>query len=82
MPPGHGPPRFRGRGFGMRGPPGFRGPPPPHFGGPPGPRGPRYRGPPPFDPNWGPMPPGMHPHHMMGPPQGMVRNLTSSIYYL
>uniref|UniRef100_V9ILN9 Transcription elongation regulator 1 n=1 Tax=Apis cerana TaxID=7461 RepID=V9ILN9_APICE len=56
-----GPPRFRGRGFGPRGPmfrganngfP-FEGPPRPNC--PPGPAGPRFRGPPPFDPSWGPM---------------------------
>ena len=66
-------PRFRGRGGGpggFRPPPGYRGPPP----GPPyGPRGPRFspRGPPPFDHNWGPMPPpGMG--GPMGPGPGMV----------
>ncbi|XP_046625933.1 transcription elongation regulator 1 isoform X1 [Neodiprion virginianus] len=71
-----GPPRFRGRGFGPRGPmfrggnngfP-FEGPPRPNC--PPGPGGPRFRGPPPFDPSWGPMgPPNlMGPPNMMGPP--------------
>ncbi|XP_047361394.1 transcription elongation regulator 1 isoform X2 [Vespa velutina] len=71
-----GPPRFRGRGFGPRGPmfrganngyP-FEGPPRPNC--PPGPAGPRFRGPPPFDPSWGPMgPPNiMGPPNLMGPP--------------
>ncbi|KAK0167860.1 hypothetical protein PV327_001715 [Microctonus hyperodae] len=84
---GGGPPRFRGRGFGPRGPiyrganngyP-YEGPPRPNC--PPGPTGPRFRGPPPFDPSWGPMgppnmmgppnlmgPPGMPPPHMMNGP--------------
>ncbi|XP_034940516.1 transcription elongation regulator 1 isoform X2 [Chelonus insularis] len=73
---GGGIPRFRGRGFGPRGPmyrgtnngyP-YEGPPRPNC--PPGPQGPRYRGPPPFDPSWGPMgPPNMMgPPNLMGPP--------------
>ncbi|XP_011260944.1 transcription elongation regulator 1 isoform X2 [Camponotus floridanus] len=84
---GGGPPRFRGRGFGPRGPmfrganngfP-FEGPPRPNCP----PAGPRFRGPPPFDPSWGPMgppnlmgppnmmgPPGMPPPHMMNGPIG------------
>ncbi|KAH0560764.1 hypothetical protein KQX54_008169 [Cotesia glomerata] len=66
-------PRFRGRGFGPRGPmyratnngyP-YEGPPRPNC--PSGPTGPRYRGPPPFDPSWGPM----GPQNMMGPPNLM-----------
>lgn len=79
---GGGPPRFRGRGFGPRGPiyrganngyP-YEGPPRPNC--PPGPTGPRFRGPPPFDPSWGPMgPPNMMgPPNLMGPP-GMVGHL-------
>ncbi|XP_015109979.1 transcription elongation regulator 1 isoform X1 [Diachasma alloeum] len=85
---GGGPPRFRGRGFGPRGPmyrgsnngyP-YEGPPRPNC---PPPSGPRFRGPPPFDPSWGPMgppnmmgppnlmgPPGMPPPHMMNGPMG------------
>ncbi|XP_033222596.1 transcription elongation regulator 1 isoform X2 [Belonocnema kinseyi] len=71
-----GPPRFRGRGFGPRGPM-FRGPNngfpfegPPRPNCPPGQAGPRFRGPPPFDPSWGPMgPPNMMgPPNLMGPP--------------
>lgn len=84
-----GPPRFRGRGFGPRGPMfrggnnGFpyEGPPRPNC--PPGPGGPRFRGPPPFDPSWGPMgPPNlMGPPNMMGPP-GMVIDLNQKFQSL
>jgi len=74
-----GSPRFRGRGFGPRGPMfrgannGFPFEAPPRPNCPPGPAGPRFRGPPPFDPSWGPMgPPNfMGPPNLMGPP-GMV----------
>ncbi|XP_011864542.1 PREDICTED: EMI domain-containing protein 1-like isoform X2 [Vollenhovia emeryi] len=84
-----GSPRFRGRGFGPRGPMfrggnnGFPFEAPPRPNCPPGPAGPRFRGPPPFDPSWGPMgppnfmgppnlmgPPGMPPPHMMNGPMG------------
>ncbi|XP_012526910.1 transcription elongation regulator 1 isoform X3 [Monomorium pharaonis] len=72
-----GSPRFRGRGFGPRGPMfrgannGFPFEAPPRPNCPPGPAGPRFRGPPPpFDPSWGPMgPPNfMGPPNLMGPP--------------
>lgn len=70
------PPRFRGRGFGPRGPmfrganngyPPFECPPRPNCPHP-NPAGPRFRGPPPFDPSWG----HMGPPNMMGPPGNMM----------